>query len=145
MCALITLTRLLWFSFPRLLNGPEVSVVASHSRKCCLMKSVRPSQFALAKKRSSRGVESDLSQRPPSLESTQPQRVRETRIEPWQVQMIPGHASLSSPRNGAEAVSNITCNRKSWETNISCPLRTSHFSFNLGHFQVIIIREGSVA
>lgn len=103
-CALITLTRLLWFSFPRLLNGPGVSVVASHSRKCCLMKSVRPSQFALAKKRSSSGVESDLSQGPSSLESTQPQRVRETSTEPWQGQMIPGHASLSSPRNGAEAV-----------------------------------------
>lgn len=66
LCALITLTRLLWFSFARLLNGctwrPRRLVAARHPRKCHLMKSVRPSQLLMA-----RGIleefESDLSQK----------------------------------------------------------------------------------
>lgn len=80
LCVPIVLPRLLWFSFPRLLNrctwGPGVSVVTLYPRRCCLMQSVRALPGA-------RGVPEELGlgfpQEPPDFEPIQSHRVRETR------------------------------------------------------------------
>lgn len=105
MCALITLTKLLWFSFTRLLNGPGVLAVASHPRKRCLTEcQVLPIPSA---QRIPRRVESDVSQETPCLEYAQSQRSGRPELTSGKTRCSRTPCtllSLSSPRNGAEAV-----------------------------------------